>query len=191
MKPTIKDICKTYIDIKTNDLITEIEENFNENRNDLENSYERSVKTIEEKCKNLDLLEIELKNKIKQYEMYDLCNIDKTKVINEYNDFINNKKMELVTFKQNIGDIEIINKKYRLLDSNTSLRSIIEKSNNLDKLKTRVDDILNRQVKHLEKIYTNSNVSLEDKLVSLESNIFKIAFAFITQLCVIFMMWLF
>ena len=59
--------------------------------------------------------------------------------------------MELVTFKQNIGDIETINKKYRLLDSNTSLRSIIEKSNNIDKLKTRVDDILNRQVKHLEK----------------------------------------
>ena len=63
--------------------------------------------------------------------------------------------------------------------------------NNIDKLKTRVDDILNRQVKHLEKMYTNANVSLEDKLMSMENNIFKLTFAFITQLCVIFFMWLF
>ena len=39
-------------------------------------------------------------------------------------------------------------------------------------------------------MYTNANVSLEDKLMSMENNIFKLTFAFITQLCVIFFMWL-
>lgn len=188
---TFTKICKTTIDLKTNDMINELEQHFDENSNILQNNYEISIKKIEEKSKNLELLEIELNNKIKQYEMYDTCNVDKTKIINEYNDFINKKKMELINFKQNISDIELINKKFRTLDSNTSLRSIIEKSNNLDKLKVRVDDIMDRQIKHLEKMYQNSNVNLDDKIVNMESNIFKLTFAFIVQICMVLFIWIF
>ena len=137
------------------------------------------------------MMELQLGNKIKSYEMYDICNVEKNNIINDSFNFVNEKRKQLVAFKTNIQEIERINSKLNNLELNNYLIQISEKCSNIDKFKAKVDSLVNNQNKILKGFFGSSEIKLYDKIQTLENNVFKLIVVLFVQFIGLVLMWIF
>lgn len=190
----LENVCnasKTNIEIKANEIIQEIEKLSEHEENELVNEYSNCLETLRQKCKRIELLELDLGNKIKNYEMFDICNVEKNNLINESYNFINEKRNQLVLFKTTISDIEKMNAKLKNMDITNYLQNINEKCSSIDKFKIKVESLMNNQNKILKGFFGSSEIKLFDKIQTLENNVFKLIVVMFIQFAGIVLMWIF
>ena len=190
----LENVCsasKTNIEIRTKDIIQEIEKLSEHEENELVLEYSNCLETLKQKCKRIELLELDLGNKIKNYEMFDICNVEKNNLINESYNFINEKRNQLVLFKTTISDIENMNAKLKNMDISNYLQNINEKCSNIDKFKIKVESLMNNQNRILKGFFGSSEIKLFDKIQTLENNVFKLIVVMFIQFAGIVLMWIF
>ena len=188
-------VCRASIDMKSSQILQGLGERESDAFEKLQRAYEDRIGEMQGKCSRLELMEIQLKDAIQKYEMFDMMNVDKNKVIQEGMDFVNEKRHALLLFRKNVADLEEVNARLKSLGGaqqmNRSLHDIVRKVGETEKYQEKVSSTLERHRKNIERFYGHSEISFLDRLDLIENNIYKIAGVIFAQFAALVFMWLF